>query len=228
VQLVSRRPRFQLCNQSKNSVCGGKSASGRCRQQRPIVVPESRYLPARSSGGHRTIRPEPERLTAPQLPYSWGRPRGLDFDAAEVYAPVYRLRLWPPVEKELFFGCTDSHEIRKEIDRILVLQWVYFWVVQLVISARRFRFFCMEPLMVWPSLPYGEPQRLTNAGPFALEIARPFTPSMDSFRPLFLREVLLPSTLVCLRGSAPRWYIPSPPIHGQRMRWRVNACSCST
>jgi hypothetical protein len=39
------------------------------------------------------------------------------------------------------------------------------------------------------------------------------------------REDLLPSTPVCLRDSAPRSCSPSPPIHLQRIRWRVNACS---
>jgi hypothetical protein len=37
-----------------------------------------------------------------------------------------------------------------------------------------------------------------------------------------------PSTPACLRDSAPRWCSPSPPIHGRRMRWRVNACSYSS
>ena len=33
---------------------------------------------------------------------------------------------------------------------------------------------------------------------------------------------LLPSPLARLRDGAPRWCSPSPPIHGQRIRWRVN------
>src|ERR1700680_391397 len=40
-------------------------------------------------------------------------------------------------------------------------------------------------------------------------------------------EIQLPSTPACPRDNALRWCNPWPPIHGRRIRWRVNACSCS-
>jgi hypothetical protein len=43
----------------------------------------------------------------------------------------------------------------------------------------------------------------------------------------FPLEGLLPSILVCRRDNAQRSCNPSPPIHGRRIRWRVNACSRS-
>ena len=39
-----------------------------------------------------------------------------------------------------------------------------------------------------------------------------------------LLEAQLPSIPVFLRGSATHSCSPSPPIHGRRIRWRVNAC----
>jgi hypothetical protein len=41
------------------------------------------------------------------------------------------------------------------------------------------------------------------------------------------REVPLPSTPACPRDNAPRGYNPWPPIHGRRIRWRVNGYSRS-
>jgi len=37
-------------------------------------------------------------------------------------------------------------------------------------------------------------------------------------------EALPASTPACLRDSALRSCNPSPPIHGRRIGWRVNAC----
>jgi hypothetical protein len=47
----------------------------------------------------------------------------------------------------------------------------------------------------------------------------------DSKRHLSPQEDLLPSIPVCHLDSALRSYSPSPPIHGRRIRWRVNDCS---
>lgn len=103
MQLLSRRPGLGLWVQSKSNALRGKSAWGRCRQQpRRYVV--WRYLLERSSVEHKIIRPGPKQLAGPQLPCSLGEPQGLDFAAAEVYAPVNGLQLWRTVEKELFFA----------------------------------------------------------------------------------------------------------------------------
>jgi hypothetical protein len=40
-------------------------------------------------------------------------------------------------------------------------------------------------------------------------------------------EAPLPSSPVCPRDNAQRSCSPWPPIHGRRMNWRVNDCSCS-